>query len=216
VETILKPILQSPQLKSYVEELQEYLRAEDERRTFFYNNITDQEKAEFINGEIIIHSPVVLAHGVVLKRLLFCLDNFIFLHDLGFMGFEKYLVRMTRNDYEPDLCFFNAEKAKNFTPDQKLFPSPDWVAEILSKSTEKIDRGVKMEDYALHGVREYWLIEPNREYVEQYYLKHGSFFLHKIYSGEEVIDSEVFVGLNLPANALFNNKAYRQYVKQFF
>lgn len=39
---------------------------------------------------------------------------------------------------------------------------------MLSKSTKKADRGVKFEDYAAHGVKEYWLVDPRRQTVEQY------------------------------------------------
>ncbi len=216
MEKILEPILNSPRLKNIVAELQEYLHSEEARRDFFYNKITDQEKAEFINGEIIIHSPVVLRHNIVVKHLLYAIDGFVMHHKLGLVGYEKLMIRLTRNDYEPDLCFFNTEKSHLFTQDQKLFPAPDWIAEVLSSSTEKNDRGIKMEDYALHGVQEYWLVEPQEQYVEQYFLKHGSFFLNKIYSGEEVIESNVLKDISLPVEAIFSEDANKQYRKQFF
>jgi Uma2 family endonuclease len=216
MEAILEPILNSPRLKGYVAELQEFINSEEERRSFFYNKITDQEKAEFINGEIVIHSPVVLRHNLVLKYLLFAVDAYVVENKLGLVGYEKLMVRLTRNDYEPDLCFFPSEKAREFTPDQKLFPAPDWIAEVLSSSTAKNDRGIKMEDYAIHGVKEYWLVEPQEQYIEQYYLKHGSFFLHKIYSEGEILQSDVLKGLQLPVDAVFNEELNKQYRKQFF
>lgn len=216
MEKILEPILNSPRLKDYVAELQDYLSSEEERRNFFYNKITDKDKAEFINGEIILHSPVVLVHNVVLKHLLFVIDKYVTFNNLGLVGYEKLMVRLTRNDYEPDLCFFSNEKAEAFLPNQKLFPVPDFVVEVLSESTSKNDRGVKMEDYALHGVKEYWLIEPARQFVEQYYLKHNSFFLHKMYGEGDVIQSDVIRGLQFPVEAIFNEKANNAYLKQFF
>ncbi len=216
MEKILEPILNSPRLKDYVAELQEFLSSEEERRNFFYNKITDQEKAEFINGEIVLHSPVVMIHNITLKYLLFAIDKYASHHNLGFVGYEKLMIRLTRNDYEPDLCFFNQGRADSFLPNQKLFPAPDFIAEVLSESTEKNDRGIKMEDYAAHSVKEYWLIEPKRKYVEQYFLKHGSFFLHKMYSEGDVIQSEVINGLQLPVEAIFNEMANNQYLKQFF
>lgn len=216
MEKILEPILNSPRLKDYVAELQEFLSSEDERRNFFYNKITDQEKAEFINGEIILHSPVVMIHNVTLKLLLFAIDKYVRYNNLGFVGYEKLMIRLTRNDYEPDLCFFNQDRADSFSDNQKLFPAPDFIAEVLSESTEKNDRGIKMEDYAAHGVKEYWLIEPRRQYVEQYFLKHGSFFLHKMYSEGDIIQSQAINGLQLPADAIFVEAANNQYLKQFF
>lgn len=216
MEKILEPILNSPRLKDYVAELQEYLSSEQERRNFFYNKITEQEKAEFINGQIIMPSPVVLRHNIASTQLLLAISEHVKHYNLGIVGYEKLMVRLTRNDYEPDLCFFSTEKAKDFKPDQKLFPAPDWITEVLSESTEKNDRGVKMEDYALHGVKEYWLVEPKRGFVEQYYLKHGSFFLHKMYAAGDIIVSDIINGLQLPVDAIFSDDANKQYRKQFF
>lgn len=42
---------------------------------------------------------------------------------------EKATIGLTRNDYEPDICFFTAEKAAQFTEDQMIFPTPDFVVE---------------------------------------------------------------------------------------
>ena len=62
----------------------------------------------------------------------------------------------------PDICFWSKEKADGFLDDQMIFPAPDFVVEILSKSTTKNDRTIKHQDYAAHGIREYWIIDPNR------------------------------------------------------
>ncbi len=53
-------------------------------------------------------------------------------------------------------------------PEQMKYPAPDFIAEILSPSTESVDRITKFEDYAAHGVAEYWLIDPAKKIVEQY------------------------------------------------
>lgn len=82
------------------------------------------------------------------------------------------MVSLTLNDYEPDICYFNAAKAAAFQPDQMRFPAPDFIVEVLSASMEANDRGVKFDDYAAHGVAEYWLIDPDTQTVEQYRL-HG-------------------------------------------
>jgi Uma2 family endonuclease len=68
------------------------------------------------------------------------------------------------------VCFFDNAKASTFQPEQMIHPAPDFVVEILSTSTEARDRGIKFEDYAAHGVREYWLVDPEGETLEQYLL----------------------------------------------
>jgi len=43
---------------------------------------------------------------------------------------------------------------------------PDLVLEVLSPSTAEMDRGLKLETYARHGVGEYWIVDPEREEIE--------------------------------------------------
>ena len=127
--------------------------------------------AEFINGEAIMHSPVKRRHLTASKLLENLLQNYVLVHDLGEVDTEKALVGMTRNDYEPDICFWNKETASTFDDDMMVHPAPDFIVEILSKSTASKDRatsvgGIKFEDYAAHGVREYWTIDPVRKSIE--------------------------------------------------
>lgn len=64
-------------------------------------------------------------------------------------------------------------------------------------------RGVKVINYAAHGVREYWIIDPSAEVLEQYLLTgEGAYELHrKIASGDVV--SPVIKGLQFSIRALF-------------
>ena len=97
-------------------------RAEAKKRRYFYDVVTEQQKAEFINGEIIVHSPVKLRHAVASDRLMILLNVFVQKHGLGIVFHEKILIVLNRNDYEPDICFFGPEKAKAFTPAKASSP----------------------------------------------------------------------------------------------
>ncbi|HRO42066.1 MAG TPA: Uma2 family endonuclease [Flavipsychrobacter sp.] len=214
VSPILRDIIRSPQLPKLVEELSLFLKTEKQRRNEFYEWITDNVKAEFIEGEVIIQSPVVKKHNVITKYLCSLLEECVAQNNSGFVGVEKILVKLTRNDFEPDICFFKKEKAKNFRDDTMFFPAPDFVVEILSKSTEKIDRGVKFIDYALHGVKEYWIIDPDKEIVEQYENKNSKFeLLLKVKTG--VIKSVVVPKFEIPVKAIFNEKDKREALQLF-
>jgi Uma2 family endonuclease len=160
-------------------------------------------KQEFINGEIIVASPATVKHDMVKLNFQSLLRAFVNLHDLGRVGGEKLMISLTRNDYEPDVCFFSKDKAAAFQPKQWKLPAPDLVAEILSDSTRHIDRGVKFEDYAAHGVREYWIIDPDAELVEQYLLETDAYVLRlKMNSG--ILTSQVVEGFTIPVRAIFD------------
>ena len=118
---------------------------------------------------------------------------------------EKILIKLERNDYEPDLCFFREEQAKHFKGTEMFFPPPDFVVEVLSKSTESNDRGVKFRDYQEHGVEEYWIVDVKDRFVEQYHLKNDKYELVQK-SGSGTIKSFAIKGFEIPVNAIFDKQ----------
>lgn len=207
--SLVKQLLQLPRLPTVAQQIETLLAAEATRRQRFIATVQESEKAEFINGEKIVHSPVKLRHSLAVKRLLVLLDAYVSTHGLGLVGFEKVMVSLTRNDYEPDICFFDAATAAGFQPDQMRFPAPALMVEVLSPSTEANDRGVKFDDYAAHGVTEYWIIDPDEEVVEQYRLAGEGYKLAiKAQTGE--LRSVSVPGFVIPVRAIFDAALNRQ------
>lgn len=199
----LTPLVHSPRLPMYLQQLQTWMETEQARRERFYEDMSEEHKMEFINGEVIVHSPVRSCHNVVGQNLLYLLGTYVRKYKLGYIGYEKILITLTRNDYEPDLCYFAPAKAQHFTSTQTKFPAPDFVVEILSPGTEANDRGIKFEDYALHGVGEYWIIDPDQEFVEQYILQ-GENYALRVKAMTGVVESLVIPGFVIPVRALFD------------
>ncbi len=133
----LEQALQMPDAVLFARKLDSALKAEQKKRRHFYEIVEENKKMEFINGDIISQSSVKLQHNSATKLLCLLLQTFVAKHKLGFVGVEKILVSLTRNDYETDLCFFGMEKSKSFKKKQMQFPAPDFVVEVLSDSTEK-------------------------------------------------------------------------------
>lgn len=185
-----------------LEEVKKLLERETQRRQKFYDLTHEEVKAEFINGETIFHSPVKYRHLKVSARLSSQLINYVDEAKLGVVGVEKMMIRLSRNDYEPDVCFFNQEKAEAFTDEQVIFPAPDFVVEIISTSTKDRDYGIKFRDYAAHGITKYWIIDPDKQTVEQYHLQDQSYeLMQKVSEGE--ITSVAVSGFVLEAADLF-------------
>ena len=86
---IIKKILEHPNAPTLVKEANALLAAEQKRRQQFYEDITDAEKVEFINGEIIVHSPVMKEHNDATNLLHRLISVFVGKNKLGYVGIEK-------------------------------------------------------------------------------------------------------------------------------
>ena len=203
MNALLEQIVASPELPRYSAIIIDILQHEQEARLQFFEELTEDGKSEFINGEIIMQSPATALHINVSRYLTELLAHYVEAHQLGAVYFEKALISLTRNDYEPDVCFFRPEKTNAIQPETLRFPAPDFIAEILSPSTEKYDRGVKFEDYAAHGVAEYWIIDPVAMSVERYLLK-GDQYQMEGSPLNPTIESKSIAGFRIPRMALFS------------
>lgn len=204
-QNVLAPLLKSPYLHLYFEQIGQFLEEEKKKRNQFYQWVTPKDKAEFIDGQIVMHSPVRSEHNVIAGLIYQLVNVYSIVNQLGYVGFDKVMIHLTRNSFEPDISFFSYEKSQHFTPEQLLFPAPDFVVEILSKSTEKIDRGIKMTDYALHGIAEYWLVNTQKRQIERYLLGSDSkYFLTRIYSVSDYIPCNAIAEFVVPVISIFD------------
>ncbi len=198
----VKEIMQSPHLPALLDELNAAWKDEQRRRHEFWAHVDENVKAEFIQGEIIYHSPVYGRHWNASSNILTQLLSYVKSNDLGKVAVQKVMVRLTRNDYEPDICFWRKEVADAFKQKQSAFPPPDFIIEILSDSTRDRDYGIKMGDYADHGVKEYWIIDTDLNAIEQYLLSDGVFELsQKLKEGR--LASEVIHGFQIEVKEIF-------------
>lgn len=195
-------LLKTPDLRGLQDDLEKVWREEQILRHTFWAEVDENLKAEFILGEIIYHSPIHGRHWMASSNILTQLLPFVKQYNLGKVGIEKVMVRLTRNDYEPDICFWPASVSENFGKTQSAFPPPEFVVEILSESTRDRDYGIKMTDYALHGVKEYWIVDPENCTVEQYLLQQNQYQLvQKLKEG--VLKSAVITDFQIEVSLIF-------------
>lgn len=74
---------------------------------------------------------------------------------------------------------------------------PDWVCEVLSPSTVKLDRTIKLPRYARLGVPHAWFVHPVDRFVEVYRLRQGSWEVVEIHVGDERLKAEPFAEVEL-------------------
>lgn len=87
------------------------------------------------------------------------------------------------------------------------YPAPDWVCEIRSPGTVRIDREVKLADYAANGIPEYWIVDPDKKPVEIYRLRGHAPYHLEIKTDTGVLRCAALGGMEFPIEAIFEPQA---------
>ncbi len=105
----------------------------------------------------------------------------------------------------PDLAGWRAERMPTL-PDAAYFTNaPDWICEVLSKSTETVDRQVKLPVYAEHGVPHVWLLDPIARSLEVHTLgSAGSWREVRTHLGDERVRAAPLEAIEIDLAALWS------------
>lgn len=205
-------VLDAPDAQLIINRVQALPDGEARCRKLFYEWVGDDKRAEFINGEIVLPFPTPHVNLEAEQRLFTLLFAHVEARNLGELAYTRAMISLTRNDYEPDICFWRSEIANEFIDDLLYFPTPDFIIEGLQLETEERDRGIKFEDYAAHGVREYWLIDPRRQLIEQYVLDEAFMAFEAVgtFKLPDSITAVTVPGFTIPVRAIFDQQTNRE------
>ncbi len=81
--------------------------------------------------------------------------------------------------------------------------APDWVCEVLSPSTRKLDRSEKMDVYAREGVSHLWFVEPTDHLLEVFRLTDGTWLRVGSWHDDDEVRAEPFDAVPLNLGALW-------------
>jgi Uma2 family endonuclease len=91
-------------------------------------------------------------------------------------------------------------------PETPFFPlAPDWVCEVVSPSTTRLDRTRKLGIYAREGVAHAWLIDPLAQTLEVFRLEGSHWMLAATHAGDEVVRAEPFVEIDFELRLLWSD-----------
>jgi len=162
------PITQTP---SSANETPRFATAEE-----FLQWLDEDTLAEWRDGETIIMTLASLRHQDVVGFLSTLLRLYVQRHALGRVIEAPFPMRMKKAVREPDILFVAQEHLERLKPTY-LDGGADLVVEVISPESVGRDRGEKFYEYEEAGVREYWLIDPQREVLEVYVLEGERFRL---------------------------------------
>lgn len=135
--------------------------------------LPEGQRAELIDGQIYDMAPPARIHQHIIMNLSAMIHNHIQSKNGSCLvypaPFAVFLNRDNRNYVEPDISVICD---MNKLDDRGCNGAPDWVIEVVSPGSEKIDYGIKLYKYRSAGVREYWVINPRTRIVNIYDFEH--------------------------------------------
>lgn len=134
--------------------------------------IPDGQRAELIDGVIYMMAPPSTKHQEISGNLYYKIRSYI--DDkkgkckIYTAPFAVFLYDDDLNYVEPDISIICDN---NKIDDKGCHGAPDWIIEIISSSTERMDYGIKLFKYRAAGVREYWIVNPINQTVNVFDFK---------------------------------------------
>lgn len=167
-----------------------------------YNELPEGAKYQLIKGKIIEMPSPTYYHQRILFQLALKIGNFLTANNIGIVCFAPLDVHLDQeNVFQPDMLFIANEN--RHIVKQTIYGAPDLVVEILSPSTAYYDWEEKKEMYAQYGVKEYWIINPEKQYIEIYKNKNLEFEMEVKIKKQGIVVSEVIAGFTFELADLF-------------
>lgn len=163
---------------------------------------TSKDRLELIEGEIIVSPSPSPVHQRVARRLNRILERVVIDSGLGeYFSAPLDVVLTDGTIVQPDIVVVFRERSGIIT-DDGIEGSPDFVAVVLSPTNRAYDRLVKRGLYALHGVPEYWLVDPERKHVTIYSDLVDGRYRSEHVAGDTAVSATI-PGLSVNVAALF-------------
>jgi len=106
----------------------------------------------------------------------------------------------------PDLAGWRVEVMPEVPSVAQLKVCPQWVCEVLSPSTQRADRVLKLPFYGRAGVEHVWFIDPIAETLEVFALRDGAWVVAGSHSGDDVVNAPPFDALPLALSWLWGRR----------
>jgi Uma2 family endonuclease len=157
---------------------------------------------ELWDGELIMAPAPSFFHQEVVARFYDQLKKWITQRHLGKVVFTPIDMLLTsRCVTQPDVLFVSNQH-RHIIQD-RVRGAADLVAEVLSPDSRRRDRIEKRDLYEQHGVREYWIIDPEAETVEVLFLERGEYRLAGRWHPGQQARSQLLKGFKVPVAELF-------------
>ncbi len=163
----------------------------------------DGRRYEILNGVLLLMPSPRDSHQNAVFEIASYLRTYVKLPGLGKVRIAPLDVKLgPKNVFQPDVLVVLNEHLERLTEDG-VMGAPDLTVEVLSPSTALEDRVDKHREYALAGVREYWIVNPERRSVEVFILAGREYRSRGVFSGKDTLPSQVVPNFPVPVEQFF-------------
>jgi len=156
---------------------------------------------ELWDGELVMSPAPSFLHQEIVDRFHDLLKAWVRRHQLGKTGLAPLdMVLTTRRATQPDVVFISSERLGIIQ--ERIMGAADLVAEVISPGSRRRDRIDKRDLYEQHGVREYWIIDPEAKTVEVLFLEADTYRLAGRWHPGERARSRLLKGFEVPVSPL--------------
>jgi Uma2 family endonuclease len=165
----------------------------------------DRNRYEIVDGELFVTPAPRTLHQRIVGNIFAGLHQYVRQHRLGEVFVAPYdIVFAPGTVLEPDVLFVSTSRL-HYIGEDSLSGPPDLTVEVISEGTKRLDREVKLKRYALYGVREYWVVDPDGNSVEVFRLQNGEYELAERLRLNDSLTSPLFPGLKLAVASLWES-----------
>ncbi|GFH92354.1 hypothetical protein IMSAGC002_03624 [Lachnospiraceae bacterium] len=157
-------------------------------------SLPEGSRAELIDGQIYYMAPPNRQHQTIAREFFSSINSYIKSKgdscEAFFAPFAVFLDKDDKNYVEPDISVVcNPDKLT----DKGCSGAPDWITEIVSSSSRRMDYYTKLSLYRSAGVREYWIVDPMKQTILVYDMEHDA--APAIYSFADSIKVNIYEDL---------------------
>ena len=132
-------------------------------------NLPEGSRAELIDGQIYYMAPPARKHQRIIGELFAVIREYINRNngtcEVDIAPFAVFLNKDDINYVEPDISVI-CDPSK--LTDKGCFGAPDWIIEVVSPGSRRMDYFTKLFKYRSAGVREYWIVDPEKNRILVY------------------------------------------------
>jgi Uma2 family endonuclease len=158
---------------------------------------------QLIEGDLYMAPAPNRFHQDISRNLEYILLSYLEENPIGKLydsPFDVYLDK--HNVFQPDIVFVSNARLSILT-DAGAEGAPDFVVEILSPKTARLDRDHKRRVYARTGVHELWIVTPETRQIDVYLLGKNAVDPAATFGEKDQFESAFFPGLRFDATAIF-------------